>query len=26
MPIQAVYPYITVGYRNVDHCEIRICG
>jgi len=26
VPILAAYPYRVAGYRNGDHCEIRICG
>jgi len=26
LPILATYPYLTAGYRNEDHCEIRIMG
>ena len=28
LPIQllATYPCLAAGYRNGDHCEIRVCG
>ena len=24
--VNTAYPYLAAGYRNGDHCEIRICG
>ena len=28
LPIQilAAYPYLAAGYRNGDHCDMRVCG
>ena len=26
LPILEAYPYLSVGYRNGDRCEIWICG